>query len=48
MELVATLFPGDSAGVTSLYNVRMTADGKSYAYSVARELSDLYLLEGVR
>ena len=47
-ELVATLFPGDSAGVTSLYNVRMTADGKSYAYSVARELSDLYLLEGVR
>jgi hypothetical protein len=46
-QLVATLAPGDPAGVTSVYNVRMTPDGKSSAYSFARELSDLFLVEGV-
>jgi serine/threonine protein kinase len=46
-ELVATLAPSDPAGVTSVLNVRMTADGKSYAYSFFRELSDLFLVEGV-
>ena len=45
---VATLGPGDSAGVTSILNVRMTADGRSYAYSFYRELSDLFLVDGVR
>jgi hypothetical protein len=29
-------------------NVRMTADGKTYSYSFSRELSDLFLVEGVR
>jgi len=29
-------------------NVRMTPDGKSSAYSFHRELSDLFLVEGVR
>jgi len=47
-ELVTTLSPGDSAGVTSLYNVRMTPDGKTYGYSFARELSDLFLMDGLR
>jgi eukaryotic-like serine/threonine-protein kinase len=47
-ELVATLAPGDPAGVTSVLNVRMTADGKTYAYSFLREMSDLFLVEGVR
>jgi Tol biopolymer transport system component len=47
-ELVATLAPSDSAGVTAIINVRMTADGKSYAYSFDRELSDPFLVEGVR
>jgi hypothetical protein len=47
-ELVATLAPGDAAGVTSVYNVCMTADGKSYAYSFTRELSELFLIEGVQ
>jgi len=47
-ELITTLAPGDSAGVTSIYNVRMTADGKSYGYSFARNLSDLFLVEGVK
>jgi hypothetical protein len=34
--------------VTSVFNVRMTADGKCHAYSFARELSDLFLVEGVK
>jgi hypothetical protein len=47
-ELVTTLAPSDSAGVTAIINVRMTADGKFYAYSFSRELSDLFLVQGVR
>jgi len=47
-QLMMTLSPGDSAGVTSVYNVRMTADGRTYGYSFARELSDLFLIDGVR
>ncbi len=47
-ELIKTLAPSDLAGVTAILNVRMTPDGKSYAYSFLRELSDLFLVEGVR
>jgi hypothetical protein len=47
-QLIATLAPGDPAGVTSILNVRVTSDGKSSGYSYFRELSDLFLVEGVR
>jgi serine/threonine protein kinase len=47
-EVVTTLAPSDPAGVTSVLNVRMTADGKTYAYSFLREMSDLFLVEGAR
>jgi len=47
-ELVTALAPGDTAGVTSLYNVCMIPDGKTYGYSFARDLSDLFLVEGVK
>jgi hypothetical protein len=47
-QLVATLAPSDPAGVTAVLNVRMTPDGKFYGYSFDRELSDLFLVEGVR
>ncbi len=47
-ELITTLAPSDVAGVTTILNVRMTADGKTYGYSFARELSDLFLVDGVR
>jgi hypothetical protein len=47
-QLVATLAPSDPSGVTSILNVRMTPDAKSSAYSFFRELSDLFLVEGVR
>ena len=46
--LVRTLAPSDPSGVTSVLNVRMTADGKTYAYSFLREMSDLFLVEGAR
>jgi len=47
-QLIAALAPSDTAGVTTILGVRMTPDGKSYAYSYSRELSDLFLVEGVR
>jgi len=47
-ELITTLAPSDAAGVTTIVNVRMTADGKTYGYSFSRELSDLFLVDGVR
>ena len=47
-DLVATLAPSDSAGVTAIVSVRTTADAKAYAYSFSRELSDLFLVEGAR
>jgi eukaryotic-like serine/threonine-protein kinase len=45
---VAMLAPSDVAGVTAVLNVRMTADGKTYAYSYYRELSDLFLVAGLK
>jgi hypothetical protein len=47
-EMLMTLAPSDIAGVTTLINVRMTADGKAYGYSFSRELSDLFQVEGVK
>jgi predicted Ser/Thr protein kinase len=45
------LFPEDSAGVTGVATlsrrVRLTPDGRSYAYTYHRILSDLYLVEGL-
>jgi eukaryotic-like serine/threonine-protein kinase len=47
-QLIDTFTPSDTAGVTTIVCVRMTPDGKSYAYSFSRELSDLFLVEGVK
>jgi hypothetical protein len=47
-SLVATLAPSDVAGVTGYDSVAFTVDGKSYAYSYNRNMSDLFLLDGVR
>jgi Tol biopolymer transport system component len=47
-QLVTTLGPGDPAGLTGILPVRITPDGKSYAYSYNRSLSDLFLVEGVK
>jgi Tol biopolymer transport system component len=41
-QLVTTLQPDDPAGVTAIQSVIYTPDGKSYAYSYVRELSELF------
>lgn len=47
-QLVTVVGPADPAGLTGIGPVRITPDGKSYAYSYNRSLSDLYLAEGVK
>jgi len=40
--------PADPAGVARIQVIEMTPDGRTYAYSVSRQLSDLYLVRGVK
>ena len=42
------LMPDDPAGVVLIYPPLVTRDGSAYAYSYARYLQDLYLVEGLR
>jgi Tol biopolymer transport system component len=42
------LGPSDPAGVTTIYYVNLTPDGRSYVYSYFRVLSDLFLVTGLR
>jgi hypothetical protein len=43
-----TLLPSDSAGVTSVRFVRIRHDGRSYAYSYVRRLSQLFIISGLK
>ena len=47
-ELWREFLPADSAGVAPFTGIRMTPDGKSYAYSFLRVLSELFVVEDVR
>jgi Tol biopolymer transport system component len=47
-EFWRTFMPGDSAGVADVGPVFATPDRKTYVYSSARILSDLYLVEGLK
>jgi hypothetical protein len=47
-SLWRTLAPADPAGVVRLFAIRVSADEKSYAYSYARQLGELYVVEGLR
>jgi hypothetical protein len=47
-EPVATLTPDNPAGLTAIAPVRITPDGMYCAYSYDRDLSNLFLVEGVR
>ncbi len=47
-ELWKELVPADSAGVIDVPTVWPSPDGGSYAYSYARILSELFLVEGVK
>jgi hypothetical protein len=42
------LMPPDPAGVPGLLSVLLTTDGRAHAYTYTRDLSDLYLVEGLR
>ena len=46
--LVRELAPADRSGVTGIDNVSMSGDGKWYAYSYGRDVSQLYTVEGVK
>jgi eukaryotic-like serine/threonine-protein kinase len=47
-ELWKEIIPADPAGVQTLPGVRFSADGKSYAYSTGRILSDLFVVDGLK
>ena len=47
-ELWKEITPPDPAGVQSIPNIVFSADGKSYAYSVSRIISDLYVVDGLK
>ena len=42
------LMPADPAGIIDIIAIRPTPDGRSYAYSYARVLSNLFLVDGLR
>src|SRR5262249_53168581 len=47
-ELSRTLTVADAAGLNSISRVVVTPDGKTYAYSYLRILSELHLVEGMK
>jgi hypothetical protein len=47
-DLWKEFLPADSAGVWPYARIRITPDGKAYAYSFERVLAELFLVEGVR
>ena len=42
------IVPADPAGAQSIPYIKFSADGKSYAYSLGRQLSDLYVVDGLK
>jgi len=46
-ELVRMLAPDDLAGAIAIHRLVMTSDGAAYAYTLERQLSDLYVAEGL-
>ncbi len=47
-ELFNVIAPPDLAGVEDVSNLKITRDGRTYAYTCAIYLSDLYLVDGLR
>jgi len=45
---VRTLGPSDAAGIIGIPTVRVTPDGRTWAWSYARLLSELYVAEGLK
>jgi serine/threonine protein kinase len=46
--LLKELVPADPAGVLRVGSIRVTPDGRSYAYSYVRRLSNLYVASGLK
>ena len=42
------LMPGDASGVYGIPVVRVTPDGRGYAYTFISSIGSLYLAEGLR
>jgi hypothetical protein len=42
------IMPQDRAGVDTINHVRITPDGRSYAYSYTQQLSELFLVDGLK
>ena len=47
-SLWKTLAPADPVGVFEIWSVQLSADEQSYCYTYARNISDLYLVEGLQ
>jgi serine/threonine protein kinase/Tol biopolymer transport system component len=47
-KLVAELSVPDRTGLTGIRYIQITADGKSYAYTFCRFLTELYTIEGLK
>jgi len=47
-DLLLEVTPSDRAGATGRGNALVTPDGKSYAYSLHQQLSELQLVEGLK
>jgi eukaryotic-like serine/threonine-protein kinase len=47
-EVWKEVMPADPAGNWRIHPVRVAPDGRSYAYSYSRRLSDLYVFEGLK
>ncbi len=45
---VLQVSPADPAGVSGIGGVFLAKDGRTYAYNLARKLSDLYLIRGLK
>ncbi len=42
------LIPPDPVGISGIQGVMLSLDGSAYAYNVVRQLSELYLVEGLK
>jgi eukaryotic-like serine/threonine-protein kinase len=47
-QAIRNIGPADAAAVTTVGPIVSSADGKSYVYSYARALSDLFLVDGFK
>jgi Tol biopolymer transport system component len=47
-ELLRELSPADPAGVASIETILLTPDGRTYVYAYTHNLSDLYIVDGLK